>query len=90
LNLFGPAPEWSDGPTDLGTDWPAERVRAWAAQFALPEPPVSAYDPNRFEWTDEWLAAAQAQLGREAYVRFCELFDRGASNFHVIETELEL
>lgn len=90
LHLFDTPPQWYDEPRDLGTNWPAERVRAWVAQFGLPEPPVSDYDETRFEWTDEWLAAAQQQLGREAYVRFCELFDRGARNFHVVETELEL
>jgi hypothetical protein len=76
-----------DGPIELHTRWPEERIRAWLAQFHLSEPPRDI--GGRYEWDEEWLIWAEGVLGREGYLRFGEMFDR-PYYYHVIETEMEV
>jgi|GEM_PF-7001091 len=79
----------ADGPHPLETNWDDERIRTWLARFKLTDPPPNAIN-GRFEWTAEWLAQAETQLGRDEFLRFCELFDRASYCYHVIETEMEI
>jgi len=86
LELQGPADPYEE-LAPLRTNWPEERIRAWLAQFHLSEPPRDVR--GRYQWDEEWLIWVEGVLGREDYLRFCELFDR-PYYYHVIETEMEV
>jgi hypothetical protein len=78
-----------EGYEALNTNWTDSRIRDWLTQFKLTEPPRDP-DSGRRQWTPEWLTQAEAQLGRDEYLRFCELFDTGSYFYHIVETEMEL
>lgn len=91
LNLRGNDPldfEY-EGPPRFETNWDDTRICAWLARFKLADPPLNP-DSGRFDWTTEWLTRAEAQLGYDEFLRFCELFDRASYYYHVIETEMEI
>jgi hypothetical protein len=72
----------------IATNWDEARVLSWLAKYNLATPERNFR--GELMWQAEWLFAARTQLGREEFLRFCEMFDREAYTYHIIETEIEL